>query len=121
MASACRAVDDAEQRTDRQRPPRLKPWQELLPAPGVHADLAPAPALAAPDHERPAALLEICLGESERFLDAQPGTPHNHDEPSQAPAVRPLTGGAHHGDDLFDLRRIGRVAQTLARLGERTR
>jgi hypothetical protein len=27
--------------------------------------------------------------------------------------VRPVAGGAHDGDDLFDLRRIGRVAQTL--------
>jgi hypothetical protein len=28
-------------------------------------------------------------------------------------AVHPAVGGAHDGDDLFDLRRIGRVAQTL--------
>jgi hypothetical protein len=28
-------------------------------------------------------------------------------------AVRSVAGGAHDGDDLFDLGRIGRVAQTL--------
>jgi hypothetical protein len=27
--------------------------------------------------------------------------------------VRVVTGGAHEGDDLFHLRRIGRIAQTL--------
>jgi hypothetical protein len=27
--------------------------------------------------------------------------------------VRAITSGAHDGDDLFDLRRIGRLAQTL--------
>jgi hypothetical protein len=27
--------------------------------------------------------------------------------------MRSIPGGAHDGDDLFDLRRIGRVAQTF--------
>jgi hypothetical protein len=27
--------------------------------------------------------------------------------------MRAVTGRAHHGDDLLDLRRIGRVAQSL--------
>src|SRR5215210_5958926 len=34
------AVDDAEQRTDRQFDPRLEPGRELLPGPVVHPDLA---------------------------------------------------------------------------------
>jgi hypothetical protein len=38
--------------------------------PGVHADLASAAALAAPDEQRAAALVKIGLGERERFLDA---------------------------------------------------
>jgi hypothetical protein len=33
--------------------------------------------------------------------------------PRSPAAIRPVADGAHHGDDLFDLRRIGRVAQTL--------
>jgi hypothetical protein len=38
------------------------------------------PALAAADQERAAALIEIALGERERFLDAQSSPPHDHDE-----------------------------------------
>jgi hypothetical protein len=41
---------------------------------------AAAPALAAPDQQRAAALIEIALGERDRFLDAQPGPPHDHDQ-----------------------------------------
>jgi hypothetical protein len=77
---ARRAVDDAEQRTDRELAPHVKPRLKLFPSPCVHADLAAAPALTAPDHERAALLIEIALGESERLLDAQPGSPHDHDE-----------------------------------------
>jgi hypothetical protein len=43
---------------------------KFLPAPVVHADLAPAPALAAADQQRAAALVEIGLGKRERFLDS---------------------------------------------------
>jgi hypothetical protein len=50
-----RAVDDAEQRSDRQLEQRLEPWRELLPGPIVHADLPAATALAAPYRQRAAA------------------------------------------------------------------
>ena len=40
--AAGRAVDDAEHRPDRQLDPSGEPGSQLLPAPGVHADLAPA-------------------------------------------------------------------------------
>src|SRR5215213_1371178 len=33
--------------------------------------------------------------------------------PPRRRAVRSIPGGAHDGDDLFDLRRIGRVVQAL--------
>jgi hypothetical protein len=58
VASARRAVDDAEQRTDRELAAHVSSqgWS-LFPSPRVHADLAPAPALAAPDHERAATLI----------------------------------------------------------------
>src|SRR3954451_23410135 len=49
------AVDDAQQRTDRERAPHVKPGVELLPSPCVHADLATTPALAAADEHRAAA------------------------------------------------------------------
>src|SRR5215218_10294455 len=46
--SARGAVDDAEERPDRQRDTPLQPRRELFPGPAVHADLAAAAALAAP-------------------------------------------------------------------------
>jgi hypothetical protein len=51
MASARRSGDDAKQRTDRKLPPDVEPRLELLPSPSVHADLATAPALAAPNEQ----------------------------------------------------------------------
>ena len=79
----------------------------------VHADLAAASALAAAHEQRAAALIEIGLGERERLVDAQPGPPQHHDQAAQPAAVRVVAGRAHDRDDLLDLRRIGRVAQTL--------
>jgi hypothetical protein len=52
-------------------------------------------------------LIEIGLSQGERFLDAQSGSPQDHNQPAQPAAVRVVTSGAHHGDDLFHLRRIG--------------
>src|SRR3954463_7113305 len=71
--SACRTVDDAEQRSDRQLDPRLEPWFELLPRPVVHPDLAAPAALAAPHQQRTAPRIEVGLGERERLTDAQAG------------------------------------------------
>jgi hypothetical protein len=83
---------------------------ELLPAPGVHADLAAPSALATPNDQRAAAL--IGLGEDERFPDAQPSAPQDHHHPrSRWPCA--ASPAAHDGDDLIDLWRIGRIAQTL--------
>jgi hypothetical protein len=79
VASACGAVDDAQHWTNRELAPDVKPGLELFLSPSVHADLPTAPTLAAPDQQRAAALVEIALGESERFVDAQPGSPHDHD------------------------------------------
>ena len=69
-SAACRAVDDAEQRADGELEAALKPGLEFLPPPVVHADLASASALAAADEQRAASLVEIGLGERERFLDS---------------------------------------------------
>ncbi|MGH2948481.1 MAG: hypothetical protein ACRDPC_19850 [Solirubrobacteraceae bacterium] len=84
---------------------------QLLPAPGVHADLAAPPSLAAPDEQGAAALIQIRLGKGERSLDAQPCTPEDHEQRAQLAAVRVVAGGAHDGDDLLHSRRVGRVAQ----------
>ena len=65
----------------------LEPGRELLPGPVVHADLAAAAALAAPDQQRAAARIEVGLGERERLVDAQPGAPQHHDQAAQPAAV----------------------------------
>src|SRR5829696_780552 len=70
VASARRAVEDAQQWTDRKRAPQLAPGLQFFPAPGVHADLATAPALAAPNQQPAASVIEVSLGEREGFLDA---------------------------------------------------
>jgi hypothetical protein len=55
-----RAVDHAEQRTDRQLRPLGQPGAELLEAPLIHADLAAA-ALTVADEQRAAAGVEVTL------------------------------------------------------------
>jgi hypothetical protein len=54
----------------------------------------------------------VKLGERERFLDAQPGAPEEHDQRPDAAPI--LAGVAHDGDDLFGPRRIGQVALAFA-------
>ena len=66
---------------------RAQPRPQLLPAPLVHPDLAPAAALAVADQDRSAPVVEVVLGERERLLDAQPGAPEDDDHRSHAPAV----------------------------------
>lgn len=80
VAAARRAVDDAQQGTNRKLGPHVEPGLELLPSPGIHADLAATPALAAPDQDRPATLIQIALGQTERFLDTPPRAPQDNDQ-----------------------------------------
>jgi hypothetical protein len=101
-------VDDAEQRPERESESELEPGLELPPTPVVHSDPAAASALATSDKQGVASLIEIGLGEGERFLDAQPGSPGDHDQGAEPAAMRAVAGRAHDGDDLLDLRRIGR-------------
>jgi hypothetical protein len=93
-APARGAVDDAEQRSDRRLDPRLEPGLKLLPGPVVHADLAAAAALAAPDKQRPAPRIQVGLGERERLVDAQPGAPQHDDQAAQPAAVDAVAGAA---------------------------
>ena len=75
-----RTVDDAEQRPDGKPDSQLEPRLELLPAPRVHADLAAASALAAPDEQRAPAVIKVGFGKRKRLLDAQPSAPEDHDQ-----------------------------------------
>jgi hypothetical protein len=77
--SACRTVDDAERRSDRQIDPGLEPRFELLPGPVVHSHLAAAAALAAPYQQRSAARVEVGLGQGERLADPQAGALQHDD------------------------------------------
>jgi hypothetical protein len=56
-------------------------------------------------------MVEVAFGEGERFLDPESGSPQDRDQSPEAQAVRSIAGGAHDGHNLFDLRRIGGVAQ----------
>ena len=113
MSSARGSGDDAEQRSDGELEARVEPWLELLPAPCVHADFAAPSAFAVADEQRPAPLVEVSFAERERFLDALTCPPEDHDEPSQALPVWAVAGCAHHGDNLLNLRRIGRVTMAF--------
>ena len=63
-------IDDAEQRTDGHTEAPADPGLQFFPTPRVHADLAAAAAFAVTDEQRAAAVIQIDLGERERFLNA---------------------------------------------------
>jgi hypothetical protein len=77
---AGRAVDDAEQRSDRQLEAGGEPRPQLLPAPGVHANLAAPAALAVAHQQRPAPRVEVALAERQRLLHSQPPAPEHDDQ-----------------------------------------
>jgi hypothetical protein len=58
-------------------------------------------------------MVNVVLGERERFLDALAGARENDDHRSHAPAVTVVTGVAHDGDDLVDGGWVGGVADAL--------
>jgi hypothetical protein len=66
-----------------------------------------------PDQERAAALIEIALGQSKRLVNPQTCSPQEHDQGAEAAALRTVACGAHDGDDLLNLGRIGRIPQSL--------
>ena len=82
--SASRAVDDTEQRADRKLNAGRQPWPQLLPAPGVHPDLAAPAALAVAHEQRAAPRIEVVFAERERLLDAQASAPEHDDQRAQA-------------------------------------
>jgi hypothetical protein len=58
-------------------------------------------------------VVEIVLGERERFLNAQPGAPQDDDHRSHAPTVTVIGRVTHHRHDLLHRRRVGRVPHSL--------
>jgi hypothetical protein len=46
-------------------------------------------------------------------MDPQSGAPQDDDQPAQPATVDTIAGAAHHGDDLLDRRRVGRIAHPL--------
>jgi len=48
-----------------------------------------------------------------RFADPQTSSPQHDDQAAQPGPIRVITGGAHHGDDLLDGRRVSGIPQAL--------
>ena len=86
---------------------------QLLPAPGVHADLAAPTALAVAHEQRAAPWVEVAFAQRQRLGDAQAAAPEDDDQGAEPVAVAVVAGLAHHGDDLFDGRRVGGIEPAL--------
>ncbi len=78
--SGCRAVDDAQQSSDREPRADLEPRLKSIPGPVIHPDLAVPAALAAADEDSASRPVEVGLGEVKRLADPQPGAPKEHDQ-----------------------------------------
>ena len=115
--SAGASVDDAKQRTDRQRDARDEPRVKLLPSPIVHPDLPPSPSLAATDEQRAAAAIEIRLAQRERFVDAHAGAPQHNKQSAKPTTVQTIAGDPHDRNDLLDGGRVGRISQAFVTRG----
>jgi hypothetical protein len=113
MSSGGRSVDHAQQCADRKLAADLQPGVELVPCPTVHPDLSALAALSTSDQYSAARPVEVALLKRERFTDPQSGTPQQHNQRTKSVTVGAVADRAHHGDDLFDRRRIGRVLLAL--------
>jgi hypothetical protein len=65
-------VDHAEHGTDGQRLPHLEPLPEQIPCPAIHADFAPAAALAMADDDRAATVVKVALARASASLIRMP-------------------------------------------------
>lgn len=108
-----RAVDHAQERSERELAAGLEPRVELLPGPAVHPDLSALAAVPAPHEHGAAATVLVGLLEGKRFTDPQPGAPQQDDQRAEPVSVGTVTNCAHDGNDLLDGRRIGRVLLAL--------
>ena len=83
--AASRAIDDAEQGSDGGLEPDFAPRLKLLPPPRIHAGLPAPTAFTAAHEHRTAAAIEIRLGERERLVDPEAGSPKHDDQRVQPP------------------------------------
>jgi hypothetical protein len=65
------------------------------------------------DKEGAAAGVEIWFGQRQRLPNPEPGSPEHDNQGAEPEPVVGTARLAHHGDDLLDPRRIGRVAEAL--------
>jgi hypothetical protein len=72
--------ENTEERADWEPDAQLEPWLQLVPRPRIHADFAPTSSLAATHEQRAAPVVKVGFAERERFLDAQPRAPEDHDQ-----------------------------------------
>jgi hypothetical protein len=93
--------------------PGLQPRFELAPRPAVHAHLTALSAFPTADENRAAHAVEVGLLKRKGFADSEPRAPKQHDQRAQPSAIRAISDGAHHRDDLLDRRRIRRVSLAL--------
>jgi hypothetical protein len=59
------------------------------------------------------ALIDVGLVERERLRDPQPTAPEHRDQRAEPQAVAIMASLAHHQDDLFRPRRVGRIMHPL--------
>jgi hypothetical protein len=89
-----RPTHNTEQSADGHRQAHLEPLVEMLPPPGVHADLATAAALPSADEDAATSRVEVALRERQRLVDPQPRAPEQHDQRSGVQSRRSIAGAA---------------------------
>jgi hypothetical protein len=57
--------------------------------------------------------VQVGLGERERLVDPQTGSPEHDEQPAHPPRVTAIACAAHHGHDVIDGRRIRRLPLPL--------
>jgi hypothetical protein len=60
-----------------------------------------------------AGAVQIALLKRESFADSQSGPPEQHDQRAETMPLGAVADRTHHGDDLLDRRRVGRVLLAL--------
>jgi hypothetical protein len=112
-ATGSRTAQHTEQSADRQRGAQLQPWAQLLPGPRSIPTSRRLPPLPRRTRIAPRCRSRSLSLSARASLMRQPGTPEHDDQPAQPHCVVVVAGSVHDGNDLFDCRRVGRIALTL--------